>query len=103
MKMSYSRRHAHQQQSAGPSTSPSMPGTLPGPREHGAFRQRCQREAVERSGRIRDLLSAWLPELKATLEEADFAVEDLSVREIPRSDTANDAPVSLTWIEAFGD
>ena len=28
-------------------------------------------------------LSAWLPELKAALEEADFAVEDLSVGEVP--------------------
>ena len=37
-------------------------------------------------------LSAWLPELKATLEEADFAVEDLSVREVPHLDTANNAP-----------
>ncbi len=27
------------------------------------------------------VLSAWLPELKAALEQADFAVEDLSVRE----------------------
>ena len=40
-------------------------------------------------------LSAWLPELKAALEEADFAVEDLSVRKVPRSDTANNAPVLL--------
>ena len=37
-------------------------------------------------------LSAWLPELKATLEEANFAVEDLSIREVPHSDTANNAP-----------
>jgi hypothetical protein len=40
-------------------------------------------------------LSAWLPELKATLEEADFAVDELSVQETARSDTANDAPVLL--------
>jgi hypothetical protein len=37
-------------------------------------------------------LSAWLPELKATLEEADFAVEDLSVGEVPHLDTASNAP-----------
>ena len=37
-------------------------------------------------------LSAWLPELRATLEEAEFAVEDLSVREVPHLDTANNAP-----------
>jgi len=37
-------------------------------------------------------LNAWLPELKATLEEADFAVEDLSVREVSRLDTENNAP-----------
>ena len=37
-------------------------------------------------------LSAWLPELKATLEDADFAVEELSVRESARSDTAANAP-----------
>ena len=40
-------------------------------------------------------LSAWLPELKTTLEAADFAVEDISVREVRRSDTANNAPVLL--------
>jgi ribosomal 50S subunit-recycling heat shock protein len=37
-------------------------------------------------------LSAWLPELKATLEHADFAVEELSVRESARSDMAANAP-----------
>ncbi len=41
------------------------------------------------------LLSAWLPELKAILEEADFAVEDLSVHEVSHSDTANNAPALL--------
>ncbi len=40
-------------------------------------------------------LSAWLPELKTTLEQADFAVEDLSVGEVRRLDTANNAPVLL--------
>ena len=35
-------------------------------------------------------LSAWLPERKATLEEADFAVEDLSVHEV-----SNNAPALL--------
>ena len=40
-------------------------------------------------------LNAWLPELKATLEDADFAVEELSVRESARSDTAANAPVLL--------
>lgn len=37
-------------------------------------------------------LSAWLPELKATLEEADFAVEDISVHEVPHLDATNNAP-----------
>jgi hypothetical protein len=40
-------------------------------------------------------LSTWLPELKTTLEEADFAVEELSVRGVRCSDTANNAPVLL--------
>jgi len=40
-------------------------------------------------------LSAWLPELKATLEHADLAVEELSVSESARSDTAANAPVLL--------
>jgi len=34
-------------------------------------------------------------ELKATLEHADFAVEELSVRENARADTATNAPVLL--------
>jgi hypothetical protein len=42
------------------------------------------------------LLSAWLPELKATLEQADFAVDELSVRKTASFDMANSsAPILL--------
>ncbi len=41
------------------------------------------------------LLNAWLPELKAALEQADFAVDELSVRKTARSDTANSEPILL--------
>ncbi len=41
------------------------------------------------------LLRAWLPELKAALEEADLAVDELSVRETGRDDAASSAPVLL--------
>ena len=38
------------------------------------------------------LLSAWLPELRAALEQADFAVEELSAR---KTASANSAPILL--------
>ena len=41
------------------------------------------------------LLSAWLPELKAALEQADFAVDELSVRKTASFDLANSAPILL--------
>jgi hypothetical protein len=41
------------------------------------------------------LLSAWLPELKAALEQADFAVDELSVRKTASFDIANSAPILL--------
>ncbi len=41
------------------------------------------------------VLNAWLPELKATLEQAGFAIEELSVRESARADTAANAPEFL--------
>ena len=41
------------------------------------------------------LLNAWLPELKATLEQADFAVDELSVRKTAGSEMANSAPILL--------
>jgi hypothetical protein len=41
------------------------------------------------------LLSAWLPELKAALERADFTVDELSVRKTASFDSANPAPILL--------
>jgi hypothetical protein len=42
------------------------------------------------------LLSAWLPGLKATLEQADFAVDELSVRKTASFDMANSSmPILL--------
>ena len=41
------------------------------------------------------LLSAWLPELKAALEQADFTVDELSVRKTASFDSANRSPVLL--------
>ena len=41
------------------------------------------------------LLSAWLPELKAALEQADFTVDELSVRKTASFDSANRPPVLL--------
>jgi hypothetical protein len=41
------------------------------------------------------LLSAWLPGLKAALEQADFAVDELSVRRTASLDMANTAPILL--------
>ena len=41
------------------------------------------------------LLSAWLPELKAALEQADFTVDELSVRKTASVDSANRPPILL--------
>jgi Flagellar hook-length control protein FliK len=41
------------------------------------------------------LLSVWLPELKAALEEADFAVDELTVRKTVSFDSANRTPILL--------
>jgi hypothetical protein len=41
------------------------------------------------------LLSAWLPELKAALEQADFTVDELSVRKTASFDGANRPPILL--------
>ena len=49
------------------------------------------------SGRIESasLLSAWLPGLKAALEQADFAVDELSVRKTASFHIANSPPILL--------
>jgi hypothetical protein len=41
------------------------------------------------------LLSAWLPGLQAALEQADFTVDELSVRKTASFDIANSAPIVL--------
>jgi hypothetical protein len=41
------------------------------------------------------LLNAWLPELKATLEQADFAVDEVSARKTASPDTVNSASILL--------